>query len=67
MVPASEARTLADLGRLLRELRRRHARRRGDSELTYRALAAKTGWSQAAIWEYFAGRHCHPPTGSTIW
>ena len=53
--------TTADLGRLLRALRRREARERGDSALTYRELATKTGWSVAAIGEYFAGTTL-PPT-----
>jgi transcriptional regulator with XRE-family HTH domain len=53
---ATTVHTLPDLAQLLRQLRRRHARHRGDSELTYRELAAKTGWSQAAVWEYLAGR-----------
>src|SRR5262249_41897728 len=54
-------RTVADIARLLRDLRRRHARQSRDSPLTYRELAAKTGWSQSAIGEYFAGRTL-PPT-----
>jgi tetratricopeptide (TPR) repeat protein len=54
-------RTASDLGRLLRELRRREARRRGESPPTYRELAIKTGWSLGAIGEYFAGRVL-PPT-----
>ena len=53
--------TLADLAGLLRKLRRRHARTSRDSELTYRELAAKTGWSPTAIAEYFTGRTL-PPT-----
>jgi hypothetical protein len=56
-----EVRTASDLGRLLRELRRREARRRGGSPPTYRELAARTGWSLGAIGEYFAGRVL-PPT-----
>ena len=36
-------RTVRELGRLLRQLRRREARRRGEAQLTYRELAAKTG------------------------
>ncbi|WP_214102600.1 ATP-binding protein [Acrocarpospora catenulata] len=55
------ARTLADLSRLLRGLRRRHARRRGGAELTYRELAAATGWSHGIIGEYLSGRVL-PPT-----
>ena len=58
---AAVAQTVADIAVLLRELRRRHARQSHDSQLTYRELAAKTGWSQAAIGEYFAGRTL-PPT-----
>ncbi|WP_117213171.1 BTAD domain-containing putative transcriptional regulator [Allorhizocola rhizosphaerae] len=53
--------TLADLARLLRQLRRRDARRRGGSELTYRRLAAKTGWSAGIIAHYFTGKTL-PPT-----
>jgi tetratricopeptide (TPR) repeat protein len=53
--------TLADLGRVLRELRRRHARRRGVAELTYRELAAATGWSHGIIGEYLGGKVL-PPT-----
>ena len=48
--------TLEDLGRALRHLRRREARQRGDAELTYRQLAAKTGWSYGAIGQYFSGK-----------
>jgi len=58
---AERVETLADLARLLRQLRRREARGRGDTEFTYRELAAKTGWSQAAVGEYLAGRTL-PPT-----
>jgi len=58
---ASTVATLEDLAALLRDLRRRHARRRRDSHLTYRELAAKTGWSQTAIAEYFTARTL-PPT-----
>ncbi|WP_373318927.1 ATP-binding protein [Dactylosporangium siamense] len=55
------ARTTEDLARLLRELRRRDARRRGGAELTYRELAAATGWSHGIIGGYLAGRVL-PPT-----
>ncbi len=58
---AGRARTLEDLSALLRDLRRRHARERRDSPLTYRELASRTGWSQAAIAEYLTGRTL-PPT-----
>ncbi|MBB5874405.1 tetratricopeptide (TPR) repeat protein [Allocatelliglobosispora scoriae] len=53
--------SLDELARLLRDLRRRHARRRGGAELTYRELAALTGWSHGIIGEYLAGRVL-PPT-----
>ena len=54
-------RTVADLAHLLRQLRRREARTRGDSQLTYRELAAKTGWAHGVIGDYFAGNTL-PPT-----
>lgn len=60
-VDITEARTLGDLAGLLRSLRRRHARASRDSELTYRELAARTGWSVTAIAEYFTARTL-PPT-----
>src|SRR5688572_20000866 len=53
--------SVADLALILRELRRRHARLRGTAELTYRELAARTGWSHGIIGEYLAGRVL-PPT-----
>jgi tetratricopeptide (TPR) repeat protein len=53
--------TLADLAAALRRLRRQHARNSGDSPLTYRELAAKTGWALGAVGEYFSGRRL-PPT-----
>lgn len=58
---AAEVATLEDLAALLRELRRRHARRRRDRHLTYRELAAETGWSPTALAEYFTARTL-PPT-----
>jgi transcriptional regulator with XRE-family HTH domain len=54
-------RNTEDLGRLLRQLRRREARRRDGRELTYRELAGQTGWSHASIGQYFTGRVL-PPT-----
>ncbi|HYN97420.1 MAG TPA: helix-turn-helix transcriptional regulator, partial [Pilimelia sp.] len=51
----------SDLATLLRDLRRRQARQRGDAELTYRALAARTGWSTGILTGYFTGRIL-PPT-----
>jgi tetratricopeptide (TPR) repeat protein len=59
--PAAEPRTLADLARVLRGLRRRLARQQGGPELTYRELAAMTGWSHGIIGEYLTGRVL-PPT-----
>jgi tetratricopeptide (TPR) repeat protein len=53
--------TLPDLAHLLRELRRRHARRSGGAPLSYRELAVATGWSHGIIGEYFSGRVL-PPT-----
>jgi tetratricopeptide (TPR) repeat protein len=53
--------TLAGLAKLLRQLRRRHARSGGGRELTYREIAAKTGWSPAMIGEYLTGAAL-PPT-----
>jgi tetratricopeptide (TPR) repeat protein len=50
-----------DLARLLRQLRRREARQRGDSEWTYRELAAKTGWSLGSVAKYLDGKAL-PPT-----
>ncbi|GIJ56976.1 ATP-binding protein [Virgisporangium aurantiacum] len=55
------AESVADLAGLLRELRRRHARQRGGGELTYRELAARSGWSTTAVAEYLTG-HTLPPT-----
>ncbi|WP_155368069.1 AfsR/SARP family transcriptional regulator [Catellatospora vulcania] len=53
--------TLQDLARMLRQLKRRDARRRGGTEVTYRALAAQTGWSTGIIAHYFTGKTL-PPT-----
>jgi tetratricopeptide (TPR) repeat protein len=58
---AALVQTLAELAALLRALRRRHARRRGDSELTYQVMASRIGCSQTAIAEYFTARTI-PPT-----
>ncbi|WUH89566.1 tetratricopeptide repeat protein [Streptomyces sp. NBC_00433] len=58
---AAAVRTLEELAALLRDLRRRHARSRRDSTLTYRELATMTGWSRTAIAEYFTARTL-PPT-----
>jgi hypothetical protein len=58
---AYDIRTTVDLAKELRRLRRREARQRGGSELTYRELAARTGWSYTAIGKYFTGGAL-PPT-----
>ncbi|MGH3681752.1 MAG: BTAD domain-containing putative transcriptional regulator, partial [Natronosporangium sp.] len=52
--------TSAELARRLHQLRRRDARRRGAPELTYRELAAKTGWSLGIIAQYFSGKTLPP-------
>jgi hypothetical protein len=57
----AEVATVEDLARLLRQLRRRQARQAGEARLTYRDLAARTGWSRGIIGEYFAG-NVLPPT-----
>jgi tetratricopeptide (TPR) repeat protein len=57
----AQVRTLADLAELLRQLRRRHARDRGGAPLSYREIAAATGWSHGIVGEYLAGRVL-PPT-----
>ncbi|GAB4101060.1 tetratricopeptide repeat protein [Micromonospora taraxaci] len=56
-----DAQTLPELAGLLRQLRRREARQQGETQLTYRQLAAKTGWSRGIIGEYFAGNILPPP------
>ncbi|MGH3761087.1 helix-turn-helix domain-containing protein [Actinophytocola sp.] len=56
-----DTRTTLDLAKVLRTLRRREARQRSGSELTYRELAAKTGWSYTVIGKYFTGGAL-PPT-----
>ena len=45
----------------LRQLRRRHARRNCDTTLTYRELAAKSGYAHGVIGDYFSGKIL-PPT-----
>lgn len=49
------------LASVLRHLRRRLARHCNDSPLTYRELAARTGWAHGVIGDYFAGKTL-PPT-----
>lgn len=46
---------------MLRALRRRHARLTGSAALTYREVAAATGWSHGIVGEYLSGRVL-PPT-----
>jgi tetratricopeptide (TPR) repeat protein len=53
--------SLPDLAADLRQLRRRHARRHDDTQLTYRELAARTGYAHGAINAYFTGKTL-PPT-----
>src|SRR3954471_14273719 len=56
-----EAADLGQLASLLRALRRRHGRQRGDTPLTYRELAARTGWAHGIIGDYLTGKRL-PPT-----
>jgi len=58
---AADVQTVPDLARVLRDLRRREARRSAGAQLTYRELAAKTGWSRGSLGEYFNGQIL-PPT-----
>ena len=57
----ADVRTVSDLAQVLRRLRRREARRYSGTMLTYRELAAKTGWSRGILGEYFGGKIL-PPT-----
>lgn len=52
--------TLSELAAVLRQLRRRQARQRGEAELTYRELTVQTGWSLGILSQYFAGRTLAP-------
>ncbi|HET7016151.1 MAG TPA: tetratricopeptide repeat protein [Streptosporangiaceae bacterium] len=45
-----------DLAFVLRQLRRRHARHHRDTELTYRELAARSGYARGVIGDYFTGK-----------
>jgi tetratricopeptide (TPR) repeat protein len=58
---AALVKTPDELATLLRALRRRHARRHHESELTYQAMATRIGCSQTAIAEYFTAKTI-PPT-----
>ncbi|MFD3579388.1 helix-turn-helix domain-containing protein [Streptomyces sp. NPDC058644] len=59
--PVESVDTVQALAALLRQLRRRAARRNGGTQLTYRQLATRTGWAHGAIGDYFAGKTL-PPT-----
>ncbi|HEX4701728.1 MAG TPA: hypothetical protein VH352_06325, partial [Pseudonocardiaceae bacterium] len=52
---AGLVRTLSELAAVLRWLRRRQAWQRGAAPLTYRELAAATGWSYGCFSGYFRG------------
>jgi transcriptional regulator with XRE-family HTH domain len=53
---AEQVQTLRELGELLRQLRRLHARRRRETPLTVRELAARSGYATGAISQYLSGR-----------
>ena len=57
----THAASVADLALRLRWLRRRQAHQRGEAPLTYRELAARTGWSHGIIGAYLTGKVL-PPT-----
>ncbi|MEV7196999.1 helix-turn-helix transcriptional regulator [Streptomyces sp. NPDC093510] len=59
--PLDSVDTADALAALLRQLRRRAARRNGGAQLTYRQLSARTGWAHGVIGDYFAGKTL-PPT-----
>jgi hypothetical protein len=61
IIDAGIVETPHELAALLRALRRRHARRRHESELTYRTMASRIDCSQTAIAEYFTAKTI-PPT-----
>jgi hypothetical protein len=61
LADVEDIRTKAELADQLRKLRRRHARQSGDSPLTYRELAGRTGWAHGVIGDYFTGKTL-PPT-----
>jgi hypothetical protein len=56
----TDDRAISDLARMLRQLRRREARRRGGAERTYRELAAASGWSLGIVAQYFSGKSLPP-------
>ncbi|MEU0559843.1 tetratricopeptide repeat protein [Dactylosporangium sp. NPDC006015] len=57
---ASRVESVDELAELLRHLRRRQARRRGEPPLTYRELAGRTGWSHGSIGGYLTGKIVPP-------
>ena len=59
-IEISAIETLGDLARVLGQLKRRHARQRGDSELTVRDLASRTGYAVGAIGSYLNGTTLAP-------
>jgi tetratricopeptide (TPR) repeat protein/transcriptional regulator with XRE-family HTH domain len=59
--PGSGVDSQEKLAGVLRQLRRRHARRQCDTELTYRELAAKSGYAHGVIGDYLNGKIL-PPT-----
>lgn len=61
LADVTQVRTVEDLAAVLRQLRRRDARCRAGRQVTYRELAARTGWSLGIITEYLRGRIL-PPT-----
>jgi tetratricopeptide (TPR) repeat protein/transcriptional regulator with XRE-family HTH domain len=52
--------SLDELAHALRQLRRRQARQRDDTELTYRELAARSGYARGVIGDYFTGKVLAP-------
>lgn len=54
------ARSQEDLGYSLERLRQRHAWRKHAAKLSYRLLAARTGYAYSTISEYFTGRVLPP-------
>nr|BFE64751.1 hypothetical protein GCM10020063_092770 [Dactylosporangium thailandense] len=60
VVDPSGVSTLDELSGLLRDLRRRQARRVRSSPLTFGEMAARTGWPHAVIGAYFDGRALPP-------
>nr|MDT0657462.1 tetratricopeptide repeat protein [Micromonospora sp. DSM 115978] len=57
----ADVRSMAELAGLLRQLRRRQARRTQSAVLSYRKLAGLTGWAHGTIGHYLSGQIL-PPT-----